>query len=120
MKIEMIADYDLELENLISETEKLEFPFFTGEKRKIEFMLEEKSRIDSKIDCIVEKYQVSADKLKAEREKIWNNAIQISEKKFYTLPSSLKMNSFFLQEVMHEYAESQAKCVKQTVREKSM
>jgi len=109
-----ISDFELELENLINSTTQLTFPFLSGDKKKREILLEEKIHIDSEIDCISEKYQIEADKTKSEREKIWDNAMSTAENKFCTLSPSLRMNSFFLQEFMHEYAKNQVKWIKQT------
>ena len=90
-----ISDFELELENLINSTTQLTFPFLSGDKKKREILLEEKIHIDSEIDCISEKYQIEADKIKSEREKIWDNAMSTAENKFCTLSPSLRMNSFF-------------------------
>lgn len=116
MKYDMNNEnFQRDSENLIKGTMKLEFPFLAGDEKKQEILSKDKLDIDTEIDCMIEKYQIRWDNRISEREKIWDSAKAAAEKKFNTLPVSLRMNSFFLQELMHGYAENQVVWVRQAL-----
>lgn len=104
-----------ELSGVVNKTTKLSFPFLSDKKVKEELIEKEKIKIDYLIDEILKNYNVIVDNAQLNRDKIWDSSKSVAMEKFTTLPVSLQLNSFFLQELMHEYAEKQVKTVLQIV-----
>lgn len=86
------------LENLLEETTKFDFPIFANKEKKQAFLLEKKLYVENKLKEI-------APKSFADREKIWNESVEHAEKQFKSLPAEKRLNGFYLQELMHCYAE---------------
>lgn len=103
--------FEEELKEIVKATTKLSFPFFSDKKNKEQIIVNEKKHIDYLIDEILKSYNVTVDMKQYNRDMIWDNARSVAVGKFTTLPASCQMNSFFLQELMHEYAHNQAKIV---------
>ena len=103
---EKIRNIQLEIEEVISCTTTLCFPFFSSEAQKRELIDEHKKNIETSISEILEKYGVSLHFDDDEITKIWCDAYNISISEFEDLHDKQKINSFFLQEVMHEYLSS--------------
>lgn len=99
---------ELKAQEIISETTKYKFPFFssTDEKKKIIFT--KKEQIDNLFDELLSKYELSSKQDLYWEKEMWNEVQANAVKKFSSLPDCVKINSFFLQELMHEYAEKKA------------
>lgn len=104
-----------EFQEIITATTKLSFPFLANEKEKEARIAIEKEHIDNLVDKIGRKYNISIDTAKYDRNRIWENAESTAMEKFLSLPKDLQMNSFALQEVMHEYAVNQIKVILQSL-----
>ena len=91
------------METILNETTKLSFPFFTGDDKKKDIMRKERIRLKSCITNLLSLYNLNEIAENIEEEKIWDDAWKTSAKKFNSLPDGVKINSFFLQELMHEY-----------------
>lgn len=98
-----IADF----QTLITDTKLLTLPFFNTNKKKFSFILECKSSLDRNFDAIISHLRPTFDIYLLDRESIWKNVYKKTEEKFNTTPSPLRLNSFFLQELMHNYAKEQ-------------
>lgn len=101
-------DYEMMIQErikaLLRNSEKLSFPHFASEKEKEKLLVAEKERVDRDIDLVCKNYK-GIDEIS--REQCWENARQEAEEKFKTLPTKLRVNSFFFQEIMHLYIEKQ-------------
>ena len=89
------------IDSLMEYTTKLSFPMFASENKKETLLNEIRTNIDNEIAALLK------DKSGFEEEKsdLWNKAQVSANKEFETLPTKLKLNSFYLQEVMHQYVE---------------
>lgn len=111
---EMIC-LEKELSEIIITTTKLSFPLLSDKKKKEEVIEKEKVKIDYLIDEILKNYNVIVDNAQLNRDKIWDYSKSVAMEKFTTLPASLQLNSFLLQELMHEYADNQVKTILQII-----
>lgn len=90
-------------QNLILATIRLSFPLFSENEEKQSYLLKCKNNLDFDFDNILNNLHPIFNLSSTKRESIWKKSFKNAEKKFnYT--TSYKLNSFFLQEVMHEYA----------------
>jgi len=93
-----------ELDAIISATTKLSFGFFVGDSKKEAKILEEKENTETKINAIMNKYCLSNSFSETDYKRIWEKSQKVASAEFRKLSSELKLNSFYFQEVMHEYA----------------
>lgn len=98
-----IADF----QTLITDTKLLTLPFFNTNQKKVSFILECKSSLDRNFDAIISHLTPTFDIHLLNRESIWKKVYKKTEEKFNTTPGPLRLNSFFLQELMHNYAKEQ-------------
>ncbi len=99
----------------ICSTATISLPFLSDKKVKEELIEKEKVKIDYLIDEILNNYNVIVDNAQLNRYKIWDYSKSVAMEKFTTLPASLQLNSFLLQELMHEYADNQVKTILQII-----
>lgn len=88
------------LENLLEETTKFDFPIFANTEKKQTFLLEKKLYVENKL-----KLKETAPKSFADKEKLWKESVEHAEEQFKSLPAKKRLNGFYLQELMHCYAE---------------
>ena len=93
-----------ELNKVLEETTKLSFPFLANDEKKKKSLTEIHQRIDDEIESCLEK--ADRQRFEGEKAEIWEKADEGARNEFVTLPGKLKMNSFYLQEVMHRYVEA--------------
>lgn len=89
------------IDNIIEETTHFDFPFLASEEKK-------KTIIQSKKKYIEEKFKIIAPELffnSVQVEEIWNESVRYADEQFKTLPINKRLNGFYLQELMHHYAE---------------
>lgn len=96
-----------DFQNLITDTNLLTLPFFNTTKKKFAFVLECKSSLDRSFDAIISHLTPTFDIYLLDRETIWKNVYKKTEEKFNTTPGPFRLSSFFLQELMHSYANEQ-------------
>lgn len=98
-------------QDLIWATTRLSFPLFSENEEKQSYLLKCKNNLDLDFDNILNNLHPIFNLSSTKRESIWKKSFKNAEKKFnYT--TSYKLNSFFLQEVMHEYAQIQFEEIK--------
>lgn len=93
------------LNELLERTTKLSFSFFSKTDAKKKQVLVEKNKIDKCIEEALQKYDSEID-IVDRREKAWEEAQKHAIKEFDNIPEKHKLNSFYLQEVMHVYVEN--------------
>ena len=93
-----------ELEKMLEGTTKLSFPVFANKSQKKEQLNIIKQEIEEKILSILN--PDDSDRVNLEKAELWEIAEKSACEQFDTLPEKLKINSFYLQEVMHTYVES--------------
>lgn len=93
-----------ELERILENTTQLSFPMFSNRNRKKEQLDIIKQGIEEKIQTILSSDDF--DRFNLQKAELWEAAESAAYEQFDTLPGKLKINSFYLQEVMHIYVES--------------
>ena len=93
-----------ELEIILSQTTQLSFPFLANNSKKQKCLEKAKQEIEDEIFSCLEK----GDRILVQenKESIWKSIEKKSEGEFESLPGKLRLNSFYLQEVMHNYVEA--------------
>ncbi|MBQ7973227.1 MAG: hypothetical protein IJ291_07220 [Lachnospiraceae bacterium] len=92
------------LMRMIESTITLSFPMFSNEMQKQKILNEKKEKIEQNILDIVNTYDINIS-LKLHKNKIWDECRKKATESFDSLPEKMQLNSFYLQEVMHLYAE---------------
>ncbi|MDO4775461.1 MAG: hypothetical protein Q4A10_06575 [Aerococcaceae bacterium] len=89
------------IEQLINETMGYDFPFMASENKKKEIISEKKLHIETEFR------QILADSFPDQEilDRIWNEAVMHADESFSSLSPKLKLNGFYLQELMHCYSE---------------
>lgn len=100
----MDARVSKELEKILEDTTKLSFPMFANSSKKKEQLDIIKQEVEEKILSILS--QDDSERISLQKEELWKAAEKSACEQFDTLPEKLKINSFYLQEVMHTYVES--------------
>ena len=99
---------ELKAQEIISETMKYKFPFFSSTDEKKQIILAKKEQIDNLFDELLFQYELGSKQDLYWKKEMWNEVQANAVEKFSSLPDCVKINSFFLQELMHEYAEKKA------------
>ena len=94
----------IKLKSIIKLTERVSYPFMIKKNEKEKYMLDERIRIDKLIDDSLQNYSVKVD-IENEKNAIWEESKEKALSEFSDLPERLKDNSFYLQEVLHNYTE---------------
>ncbi len=89
------------IEEILNETIQFDFPIFVKEDKKKEIILEKKKYIEEKFKIINPILFNHEDKI----NEIWTESIDYANKQFEFLPIDKRINGFYLQELMHCYAE---------------
>ncbi|MCR5459245.1 MAG: hypothetical protein K6F51_05055 [Acetatifactor sp.] len=90
---------------ILEQTTRLTFPFIANKQKKEKMLRDERYRIENKIEKILMEYTQMRKEFEERKDEIWNSSVDISVDKFKSLPDKLQLNSFYFQEVMHEYVE---------------
>lgn len=108
-----------EFQNLISNTISLNFPFFSEENEKKELLSKYRESLDDDFDTILMKLSPKFNSTFLNRSSLWKISLEESKRKFNMSSDSEDLNSFFLQEVMHMYAEKQLIEIKKYYQKKN-
>lgn len=87
---------------ILQETEKFEFPFWANEERKKIIIKEKKQYVEKRLKTIGFEKFLNEDLL----IQIWKTSIENTDEKFKMLSDKYKLNSFYLQELLHCYVEN--------------
>ena len=97
----MVHNTKTMIENIIEETTHFDFPFFASEEKKKTILQSKKIYIEDKFNIISPKLFFNPIKI----EEIWHESVRYADEQFKTLPTNKRLNGFYLQELMHCYAE---------------
>lgn len=100
-----------ELRHIIYNTEKLDFPIFSSLEKKQQIVKTEREKIDAQIDHIINKTDIDFTAITQLRQNLWEEADSAARAEFGALSEKEMLNGFYLQEVMHRYAELQARAI---------
>lgn len=87
---------------LLEETTRFAFPFLANREKKKQILLEKKSYIENSLKKISPNLFPNPETL----EKLWNDSIRHTDSQFISIPENSRLSGFYLQEIMHYYAES--------------
>lgn len=96
-----------DIDAVVKETTLYDFGFLVSEEKKSEMIQEKKIHVEKKLREAVKELWPSDMEL----DQVWNEAIESTEKKFASLPSQIKINGFYLQELLHCYSEKIKKII---------
>lgn len=97
----------VEIANLLMETTRFDFPFLASIEKKKEIILEKKLYVEKKIEVLAPLSFPDNEN----KEKIWEKSVEYAEERFKSLPQNKRLNGFYLQELMHYYAEQLGKYI---------
>lgn len=100
-------EYRTALQMIIKGTEKLDFPMLASFEKRQKILVENRMNIDLLIDSVQSNRGTSADEIAAMRPALWEEADAAARAEFGDLSEKKMLNGFYLQEVMHRYAELQ-------------
>ena len=96
-----------EIKNVLEETTRFSFPFFSNKEKKKIIMQEKKFYIEEKLRTLAPERFPSKEK----KDAIWIESLEYVNKQFKSLPIDTRLNGFYLQELMHYYAERLGICI---------
>lgn len=85
---------------IIAETKTYDFPIWSDEKGKYQIISRKKAHIENSLKQVSSGYWPDNDQI----EKLWNQSIEYANNQFSSLPPNIRINGFYLQELMHYYA----------------
>lgn len=91
----------IQIDNILEETTKFYFPVFTNDEKKKTILLNKKLYIEEEFKIIAPELFSDEEKIK----KIWKESVEYADEQFQSLPAKKRLNGFYLQELMHCYAE---------------
>lgn len=106
-----IHQIQTDLSRIIRDTEKLDFPIFSTFEKKQAIVENERKKIDAQIKRITEEIEIDFTDIGETQELFWEEADQAAKEAFGPLSEKEMLNGFYLQEVMHRYAELQANAI---------
>lgn len=90
-----------EIDKLLIETTRFDFPFLASIEKKKSIIAEKKLYIEKKMEVLAPELLSDNER----KEKIWKKSVAYAEEQFKTLPQNKRLNGFYLQELMHYYTE---------------
>ena len=97
----MVNSIKMETNNILDKTIQFYFPLFANDEKKQIILLEKKLYIEEEFKRIAPGLFHDEEKI----EKIWKESVEYADEQFKSLPTKRRLNSFYLQELMHRYAE---------------
>ncbi len=107
LSMEMKKDIEKEINCIIEETTQYDFPLFTTQDKKKAIIMDKKLYIEEKLKRILPDSFPNEDTVK----KMWEESIEYSDEQFESLSEKHKLNGFYLQELIHCYAEKIGKAI---------
>lgn len=92
---------NIAIDDILKKTTQFDFPVFASEKKKKIILLEKKLYIEEEIKIIAPKLFPCEEEV----ERIWKESVLYADEQFKSLPPEKRLNGFYLQELMHYYAE---------------
>lgn len=103
----MENDIEKEVQKIIEQTTQFDFPFMAGIDRKNQIIKDKKAYIEAQFKKISPDNYPDEDML----INLWNESVKYSDEQFESLSDRHKINGFYLQELMHCYAEKIGKLI---------
>lgn len=91
----------MEIDSILKETTQFDFPFFSNQEKKKNIVIEKKCYIEEKLKIIAPRQFPCEEK----RKELWNKSVEHADDQFKSLTVKNRLNGFYLQELMHYYAE---------------
>lgn len=110
-----ICKIKAELECIIRSTEKLDFPFFSSLEKKQAIIKREREALDTQIEMLLCETAINFADLDQKQMSLWEAADRDARAEFGSLSEKNMLNGFYLQEVMHRYAEAWAGAILQNL-----
>lgn len=107
LPLKMKKDIELKINRIIEETTRYNFPFLASHDKKKEIIAAKKIYIEEKLRELLPECFPSKEKI----SELWSESINYSDKQFESLTEKNKLNGFYLQELMHCYAEKIGKAI---------
>ena len=101
------------INNIIEETTTYDFPFLASEKRKREIIEALKKHIEEQLEQLAPELWLPDTMLC----QVWNDSMEHVNQSFESLPPNVKINGFYLQELMHFYSERLGKIILSRIEE---
>lgn len=89
-----------DIDAIVEETTLYDFGFLVSEERKNEMIQEKKVHVEKELKKAARELWPSDMEL----DQAWNEAVENTEKKFASLPPQIRINGFYLQELLHCYS----------------
>lgn len=103
----MENDIEKKVQKIIEQTTQFDFPFMAGVDRKNQIIKDKKAYIEAQLKKISPDNYPDEDML----INLWNESVKYSDEQFESLSDRHKINGFYLQELMHCYAEKIGKLI---------
>lgn len=100
-----------ELQKVVEATEKLDFPWMSTLKDRQSILWEEKRKIEAQIEKLMTSYGFAAALNRIDFADFWEQADVTARMQFGDLSERQMLNGFYLQEVMHQYAQRIANAI---------
>lgn len=107
LSAEKKKDIEKEINCIIEETTQYDFPFLVSQDKKKEIIVEKKLYIEEKLKGVLPDIFPNEDTV----DKMWEESIEYSDEQFKSLSEKHKLNGFYLQELLHCYAEKIGKTI---------
>lgn len=99
--------------SIINETMSYDFPFLASDTKKQQIIWERKQHIEKQFLQLIQNKTVEKELL----EQFWRDSVEHTEESFSSLSQKIKVNVFYLQELMHTYSEKIAQLVLAKIEE---
>lgn len=97
-----MSELNVKISNLLEKTTHYDFPFFAGIEEKEATISEKKEYIENSVDNFLKEEKID---IELQYDVLWEEAKKKASEQFDSLPDKLKINGFYLQELMHTYLE---------------
>lgn len=99
--MEIKKNVEKEIKRIIEVTAQFDFPFLASQDKKKEIIEEKKLCIEEELRRLSPENYPSEDIL----IQLWEESVKHSDDQFKSLSNKYKLNGFYLQELIHYYAE---------------
>lgn len=111
LSLEMKKDIEWKIKCIIEETTQYDFPFLASQDKRKTIIMDKKKNIEEKLKRLLPDSFPSEENV----NKIWAESIEYSDEQFESLAEKHKLNGFYLQELMHCYAEKIGKAIMENI-----
>lgn len=101
LSAEMKKGITKEIEGTLQETTQFDFPFLAGTEEKKRILEQKRASVEQRLKAAAPE-QFPCDNI---LEEMWKEAIGYADGQFAFLEEKSRLNGFYLQELMHCYAE---------------